>query len=82
MIDHIDGNSYNNFSLNLRYVDCKENNNNMRFDMRPAPVSMDNDDYAWVPAMSYPYALLGVLDVNSQEMEWLEAGVANPVDNH
>ena len=69
MIDHIDGNSYNNSPLNLRYVDCRENNNNRRFDRRPTPVSVDSDDYEWVPAMSYPYAPLGVLDVNSQEME-------------
>lgn len=66
MVDHIDGDSYNNSPLNLRYVNCAENNNNRRFDLRPTPTSIVQADYDWVQAKCYPYiSVLDNLDTNS-----------------
>jgi len=85
MVDHIDGsNSFNNSALNLRYVDCTENNNNRRFDPRPVPVSSNMTDYDWVPAKCYLVVVgpLEAIDCNSLEMERLEPDVADAVNDY
>lgn len=66
MIDHIDGDSYNNTPLNLRYVDCTENNNNRRFDQRPVPTSLVHADYDWVQAKCYPYNVLEEVECDNR----------------
>lgn len=64
-VDHIDGNTYNNSPINLRYLSVAENNVNRISRSRPTPSSYNAIDYMWVDAVYYPRPAMAAIDTNA-----------------